>query len=46
MLTKLKIFIIASFLAISSALFPAFEFEILPKLGVVNTWTDLTKSQE
>lgn len=44
MLTKLKIFIIASFLTISSALFPAFEFEILPKLGVVNTWTDLTKS--
>ena len=41
---RLKIFIITSFLAISSALFPAFEFELLPKLGVVNTWTDLTKS--
>ena len=41
---RLKIFIITSFLAVSSALFPAFEFEILPKLGVVNTWTDLTKS--
>ena len=41
---RLKIFIIASFLAVSSALFPAFEFEILPKFGVVNTRTDLTKS--
>ena len=41
---RFKIFIITSFLAVSSALFPAFEFEILPKLGVVNTWTDLTKS--
>lgn len=40
---KLKIFIITSFLAISSALFPAFEFELLPKFGFADSWTDLTK---
>ena len=40
---RLKIFIIASFLAVSSALFPAFEFELLPKLGFADSWTDLTK---
>ena len=41
---KLKIFIITSFLTISSALFPAFEFELLPKFGFADSWTDLTKS--
>ena len=41
---KLKIFIITSFLAISSALFPAFEFELLSKFGFADSWTDLTKS--
>ncbi|TKZ35476.1 hypothetical protein [Brachyspira catarrhinii] len=40
---RLKIFIIVSFLAVSSALFPAFEFELLPKLGFADSWTDLTK---
>ncbi|WP_432633857.1 hypothetical protein [Brachyspira sp.] len=40
---KLKIFIITSFLAISRALFPAFEFELLPKFGFADSWTDLTK---
>ena len=40
---RLKIFIIASFLAVSSALFPAFEFELLSKLGYADSWTDLTK---
>lgn len=40
---RLKIFIIASFLAVSSALFPSFEFELLPKLGFADSWTDLTK---
>ena len=40
---RLKIFIITSFLAISSALFPAFELELLPKFGFADTWTDLTK---
>lgn len=40
---RLKIFIITSFLAISSALFPAFEFELLPKFGFADSWTDLTK---
>lgn len=40
---RLKIFIITSFLAISSALFPAFEFEFLPKFGFADSWTDLTK---
>ena len=39
---RLKIFIIASFLAVSSALFPAFEFELLPKLGFTSSFTDLT----
>ena len=41
---KLKIFIITSFLTISSVLFPAFEFELLPKFGFADSWTDLTKS--
>ena len=41
---RLKIFIITSFLTISSALFPAFEFELLPKFGFADSWTDLTKS--
>lgn len=41
---KLKIFIITSFLAISSALFPAFEFELLSKFGFADSWTDLTES--
>lgn len=41
---KLKIFIITSFLTISSALFPAFEFELLSKLGFADSWTDLTES--
>ena len=40
---RLKIFIIISFLAVSSALFPAFEFELLSKLGYADSWTDLTK---
>lgn len=40
---RLKIFIITSFLAISSVLFPAFEFELLPKFGFADSWTDLTK---
>lgn len=40
---RLKIFIIVSFLAVSSALFPAFEFELLSKLGYADSWTDLTK---
>lgn len=40
---RLKIFIITSFLAISSALFPAAELEILPKFGMTDSWTDLTK---
>ena len=40
---RLKIFIITSFLAVSSALFPAFEFELLPKFGFADSWTDLTK---
>ena len=40
---RLKIFIITSFLAISSALFPAAELEILPKVGITSSWTDLTK---
>ena len=40
---RLKIFIITSFLAISSALFPAAELEILPKFGITSSWTDLTK---
>ena len=41
---KLKIFIITSFLTISSALFPTFEFELLSKFGFADSWTDLTKS--
>ena len=41
---RLKIFIITSFLTISSALFPAFEFELLSKLGFADSWTDLTES--
>lgn len=41
---KLKIFIITSFLTISSALFPAFEFELSSKLGFADSWTDLTES--
>ena len=41
---KLKIFIITSFLTISSALFPAFEFELLSKFGFADSWTDLTES--
>ena len=41
---KLKIFIITSFLTISSALFPAFEFELFSKLGFADSWTDLTES--
>ena len=40
---RLKIFIITSFLIISSALFPAAELEILPKFGMTDSWTDLTK---
>ena len=40
---RLKIFIITSFLAISSVLFPAAELEILPKFGITDSWTDLTK---
>lgn len=40
---RLKIFIITSFLVISSALFPAAELEILPKFGMTDSWTDLTK---
>ena len=40
---RLKIFIIVSYLAVSSALFPAFEFELLSKLGYADSWTDLTK---
>lgn len=40
---RLKIFIITSFLAISSVLFPAAELEILPKFGMTDSWTDLTK---
>ena len=41
---RLKIFIITSFLTISSSLFPAFEFELLSKFGFADSWTDLTKS--
>ncbi len=41
---RLKIFIITSFLTISSALFPAFEFELLSKFGFADSWTDLTES--
>ena len=41
---KLKIFIITSFLTISSVLFPAFEFELLSKFGFADSWTDLTES--
>ena len=37
------ILIITSFLVISSALFPDAELEILPKFGMLNSWTDLTK---
>lgn len=40
----MKRFVIVFILIFSSALFPAAEFEILPKLGVVGSWTDLTKS--
>ena len=40
---RLKIFIITSFLVISSALFPEAELEILPKFGMTDSWTDLTK---
>ena len=40
---RLKIFIITSFLVLSSALFPAAELEILPKFGMTDSWTDLTK---
>lgn len=40
---RLKMFIITSFLIISSALFPAAELEILPKFGMTDSWTDLTK---
>ena len=40
---RLKIFIITSFLIISSALFPEAELEILPKFGMTDSWTDLTK---
>ncbi len=40
---RLKIFIITSFLIISSALFPDAELEILPKFGMTDSWTDLTK---
>ena len=40
---RFKIFIITSFLAISSALFPAFDFEVLAKFGTLKSWTDLTK---
>jgi len=31
-------------LIFSSALFPAFEFELLSKFGFADSWTDLTKS--
>ena len=41
---RLKIFIITSFLTISSVLFPAFEFELLSKFGFADRWTDLTES--
>ena len=41
---KLKIFIISFMLIFSSALFPAFEFELLSKFGFADSWTDLTKS--
>ena len=41
---RLKIFIITSFLTISSVLFPAFEFELLSKFGFADSWTDLTES--
>ena len=41
---RLKIFIITSFLTISSVLFPAFEFELFSKLGFADSWTDLTES--
>ena len=40
---RLKIFIIISFLAVSSALFPDAELEILSKFGITDSWTDLTK---
>ena len=40
---RLKVFIIISFLAVSSALFPDAELEILPKIGITDSWTDLTK---
>lgn len=40
---RLKIFIITSFLIISRALFPTAELEILPKFGMTDSWTDLTK---
>lgn len=40
---RLKIFIITSFLVLSSVLFPAAELEILPKFGMTDSWTDLTK---
>ncbi|TXJ49653.1 hypothetical protein EPJ66_11980 [Brachyspira aalborgi] len=41
---KLKIFIISFMLIFSSALFPAFEFELLSKFGFADSWTDLTES--
>ena len=40
---KLKIFITTSFLTISSYLFSDFELELLPKFGITDSWTDLTK---
>ena len=41
---KLKIFIISFMLIFSSYLFSDFEFELLPKFGFADSWTDLTKS--
>ncbi len=39
----MKRFIIVFMLIFSSVLFPAAELEILPKIGIVSSWTDLTK---
>ena len=40
---KLKIFIISFMLIFSSYLFSDFELELLPKFGITDSWTDLTK---
>lgn len=41
---QLRILIIALLLVVSIILFSSFEFELLPKLGIVGSWTDLTKT--